>query len=479
MTAAGERAERLLRAGVAAGVALRLAHFARGPSVWHDEAALLLSALELPFAAHLGPLLHSEAAPPLFVSLERAVSLVLGDGLPALRFPSLLASLAALLLFVPVARRFLAPLPAALAVGLLAVSDRLLWHAVEAKPYSGDVLVAVLALRLFTAFEERPGPAPLLVAAAAFPVLCWLSYPAGFVLGGLLLALLPSVLRARRALLPAFLLAGALPLASFAALALGPARAQRDAAMESCWTDAFPDYGRPLSLPAWALARSAQVLDQPLKPANGLLVPVTLLGAAAFARRGARARLAAMAGPGLLAFGAALAGAYPWSGSRVTVFLAPAVCLLTARGAAEAEEKLRPLRRAGGARGALAAALSLLLAAALVLPAARAAVKLVTPWPRADQEGAAAWIAARRRNGEPVRGNQWEHELLFRRLGPLYDDVARLPAPAGRLFVVVTSARADEREVSLSRLLEAGWRVAERAELERNTVALLVPRGAP
>jgi hypothetical protein len=109
----------------------------------------------------------------------------------------------------------------------------------------------------------------------------------------------------------------------------------------------------------------------------------------------------------------------------------------------------------------------------------RAAVKLAVPWPRADQDGAVAWIAARRREGEPVRGNQWEHELLFRRLGPLYDDVSRPPAPAGRLFVVVTSSRAEEREAALRRLLAAGYRPVERAELQRNTVALLVPREAP
>ena len=261
--------------------------------------------------------------------------------------------------------------------------------------------------------------------------------------------MLPAVLRSRRSLLPAWLLAAVLPLASFVALVLGPVRAQRDAKMEAGWTEAFPDRAHPLSVPLWALARSAQVLDQPLKPANGLLVPVTLLGAVAFARGGERARLVALAGPGVLAFGASLAGAYPWSGTRVTVFLAPAVCVLTA-----------------------------ILGAALALPTLRAAVKVVAPWPRTDQNGAAAWIAARRAAGEPVRGNHWEHEVLFRSLGPLYDDVSRPPAPAGRLFVVVTSASAAQREVALASILAHGFRVAERAELERNSVALLVPREA-
>ncbi len=162
-----------------------------------------------------------------------------------------------------------------------------------------------------------------------------------------------------------------------------------------------------------------------------------------------------------------------------TVFLAPAVCLLTARGAEEAAALLSRLRETRGARGNVAAALALLLAVALSLPAVRAAVRLVKPWPRADQAGAAAWVAAPRREGEPVRGSSWEHELLFRSLGRLYGDVARPPAPAGRLFVVVTSARPDERERILGSVTAGGWRVAERADLERNVVALLVPKGAP
>jgi hypothetical protein len=470
--------EKLLRAALALGVALRLAHFLRNPSIWHDEAALVLSAQNLPFAEHLGPLVHSAPAPPLYVALVRAVSLFLGNGLPALRLPSLLASLAALLLFALVARRFLPPASAALAILLFAVSDRLLWHAVEAKPYSGDVLVAVLGLRLLVAFEERGGPGSFLLGAALFPVLAWLSYPAGFVLGGLLLALLPAVLRSKRALLPAWLLAAALPFASFLALVLGPVRAQRDARLESFWSDALPDRSRPLSVPAWAIARSAQVLDQPLKPANGLLVPLTLLGVAAFARKGERARLVAMAGPGVLAFGAALAGAYPWSRSRVTIFLAPAVCLLTARGAEATFARLETLRGRGGARRAGAGVLAALLVVALSLPALRAAVKVVVPWPRADQNGAVEWIAARRVEGEPVRGNHWEHEVLFRSLGPLYDDISRPPRPDGRLFVVVTSAREEERAAALAAVVARGFRVAERADLSRNTVALLVPREA-
>ena len=52
---------------VIVGLVLRLIHYVRSPSVWHDEAALIVNVIDLDFARLLGPLLHSEAAPPLFL----------------------------------------------------------------------------------------------------------------------------------------------------------------------------------------------------------------------------------------------------------------------------------------------------------------------------------------------------------------------------------------------------------------------------
>src|SRR6185369_7493650 len=81
---------------IALGWALRLAHYLRDPSVWHDEAALIVNVLRYDFAELLGPLLWNEAAPPLFLWLERAVMLILGDSTMALRLVPFVASCAAL-----------------------------------------------------------------------------------------------------------------------------------------------------------------------------------------------------------------------------------------------------------------------------------------------------------------------------------------------------------------------------------------------
>src|SRR5207237_8992991 len=86
---------------LALGLGLRVYHYARNPSMWHDEAALVLNVLSKGFDELLGPLLFTEAAPPLFLWLERAVALTLVDGTYALRLVPFLASCAALLLLVP------------------------------------------------------------------------------------------------------------------------------------------------------------------------------------------------------------------------------------------------------------------------------------------------------------------------------------------------------------------------------------------
>ena len=62
------------------GLALRGYHYAKCPSVWHDEAACVINVLRLSFADMLGPLLHAEAAPPLFLAIERVVVLAPGLG---------------------------------------------------------------------------------------------------------------------------------------------------------------------------------------------------------------------------------------------------------------------------------------------------------------------------------------------------------------------------------------------------------------
>src|SRR5919199_746314 len=80
---------------LALGLGLRAYHYLSNPTIWHDEAALILNVLSKGFAELLGPLFYSEAGPPLFLWLERAAVLALGNSTFALRLLPFLASCAA------------------------------------------------------------------------------------------------------------------------------------------------------------------------------------------------------------------------------------------------------------------------------------------------------------------------------------------------------------------------------------------------
>jgi hypothetical protein len=454
---------------VVLGLALRGYHYFRCPSVWHDEAALVVNVLDADFGRLLGPLRFHEAAPPLFLWLERAVRLALGDGVYALRLPPFLASCAALLLMTWVARRLLAPQAVPWAVLLFACSEQLLWHACEAKPYAFDVLAAVLVLAVHAGLRHGPLVRQLLAYAALAPVLIFLSYPACFLYGGVLAALLPAVGRARRATgWLAYLLLAAAVAGPFLALVLGPVRAQHDAEMASCWTNFFPDWGRPWRVPVWAAGAGLDVFRYCVKPLGQTLAPFAALGAVAWWRSGGRARVALLAVPVGLAFVASLLNRYPFGGARVMVYAAPAVALLAAAGAARALDWLRE-------RGRLLAFGA--LAVGLLVPLWSSAETVARPWARPDVSGAAEYVAARRRPADAVAGNDWTHAYYFRKLGPAFHPLDAGPAADAadeRCWLVYTEqADGDARTAHALGFAPAGWRAVERRDFAFTTVLLL------
>src|SRR5262245_3299707 len=326
-----------LRLLVALGWALRLIHYLRDPSVWHDEAALIVNVLRHDFCELLGPPQWNEAAPPLFLWLERVVVLVLGDSPFALRLIPLLASCAALPLIAATAARRLPARGAFWAVLLVAVSDRLLWHACEAKPYSLDVMLAALMLFAFDRTEHWPLSRRLIGLMIFSPFAIFLSYPACFLCGGLWLALYSASVShplacaagflgspqrkqgvVRYSLGHAALFFGCSVIigASFLLLYFGPIRAQRTGSMEGCWLTHFPNWTRPWTVPWWSVMSTLEVLRYNFKPFGSLLIGFAVIGGVTWWRRD-RAWLILLTAPLALAWLAALIGGYPYGGSRL------------------------------------------------------------------------------------------------------------------------------------------------------------------
>ncbi len=455
---------------LALGLGLRAWHYVRNPSMWHDEAALVLNVLDKSWAELLGPLYFSEAAPPLFLWIEKAAVGLLGDGTYALRLVPFLASCAVLLLLVPISRRLLSPAATLWALLLFGFSDRLLWHSCEAKPYAVDVFVAVGLLLCFLRTMDWPLDRQLVLHAGLGPILLFLSYPACFLLGGLALSLLPGVLRSRRpgTCLRYGLFLGALG-GAFLVLWAGPIRAQRDERILQCWQDVFPTWDRPWTVPGWTVMRVTEIVRYAAEPTGNALAVVAAVGAALLVRSGRRRLAGVLLLPVALAGVAGLLGQYPFRASRVMAFAAPAALLLTAAG-------LPPtwawLRRHGRA-------VPLALAVLALLPVAHSTYRAVQPWDRADAASAAALVRARCRPGEAVVGTFWEHEYYFRdRLAAfrfLHPEPTDPPPPAGpgpekRVWLLAAGKTADERRHAFQDLRGDGWALMERFEFDQTTV---------
>jgi hypothetical protein len=447
------------------GLALRLFHYGRNPSMWHDEAALVLNVLDKSFIELLGPLEFAEAGPPLFLWLERAVFLLGGDGTYALRLPSLLASCAALLLFPRLARQSLRPGAVPWAVLLFACSDHLLWHASEAKPYSFDVLAAVGLASLCCLGRRWPLERQLIVQAVFALFVIFLSYPGCFLSGGLLVAYLPTVVRSRRlsAWLAYAFLTGVV-FAAFGLLAIGPIRAQRHEMMDQCWLDAFPPWERPWAIPQWLMMSSLDMIRYCCEPAGNALAGVLIVGGVCLWRNHQRRVLAVLLVPIGLALLASCVRSYPYGGARVMVYASPAVVLLIAEGVPPMVTWFRDRFRFG----------VIVLVALLVLPVGQVIYRLRFQGGRSDCAGAARYVLSQRRPSEIVASDAWEARYYFRGIGADYQNANELQSNTmNRFWLIAVSANAIEREQMAERYTLDHWQVVKHAEFARTTVYLL------
>jgi hypothetical protein len=165
------------------GVILRLGYYSTNRSLWHDEAAVTLNILNRSYGELLQQLDYGQAAPPLFLWTQKAITQILGPGEYALRLLPLTASLCSLGLFYPILQRYASPLARPIAMTLLATVGYILYFAAEVKPYASDLAIAlaifwVLMPRCDRPFSRRQQVSFGLLGAAAI----WLSYPSVFML---------------------------------------------------------------------------------------------------------------------------------------------------------------------------------------------------------------------------------------------------------------------------------------------------------
>ena len=183
---AGSSVTPLLIALVGVGIFLRVFHFLDNRSLWIDEIYLGTSLIKMNFSELLAPYLdYEQKAPVGFLWLVRACVLLFGKNEMALRLVPLVSGIASLFLFLPVARYFLKPMGVVVALGILALAPPLVYHAVEIKQYGVELFAAILVLYLYTRYHKRSDYASLLLWGISGAIILWFSYTSIFLLAGM------------------------------------------------------------------------------------------------------------------------------------------------------------------------------------------------------------------------------------------------------------------------------------------------------
>jgi hypothetical protein len=455
------------------GLAARTFHFVRNPSMWHDEAVLVLNVLHKDFTGCWGKLDFAEAAPPLFLVLEKLAVLVLGDGTYALRLLPYLASCVALLLFVRIAARILSGAAVPWAVLLFACSDHLLWHASEAKPYSTDVLCAVMLLCALVASERWSLATRSWLLAAAAPVVIFLSFPGVFLVGGVLAALLPNFLQRSRGWSDrfAYLSLVAITVLSFGVLVTGPVRAQRCPQLHECWIECFAPLDDPTFLPAWIAHNTVQICRYCLEPTGNVLFLAVAFGACQMAKH-RPALLTFLLLPCGLALVASSFQAYPYTAARVLVYTTPAWALLIGEGTAWAIGELQRFRRntisAWSRGGAIAAGGGLVIL--LLMSPAYVMMHAFNPQPRTQCSRAARFVLEHAEPADVITSNAPESRYYLRGIRAFVAPDALESVTTDRIWLVGTGRTEKERLVCTHLLPPGDWQITRQRDYVLTTI---------
>lgn len=169
-----------------AGILLRLYHYLICRSLWVDEAMLGLNIVSASFRDLFTPLAYNQIAPIGFIFAEKIVTILFGTNEYALRAIPFFCSIGALFLFLHISKRILDQYAVIIAIGLFAFADGLISHAVEVKPYSVDVFVALILIFSFmNLVESNYARRYVIIILIAGSIAVWFSFPASLVLAAI------------------------------------------------------------------------------------------------------------------------------------------------------------------------------------------------------------------------------------------------------------------------------------------------------
>ncbi len=414
--------------------------------MWGDEAFIAVNFISLGYMDMFGTLVHDQVVPLGYLWTTLALSQVLGTSELVLRIPAVAAGIATALLFAWCCVRWLGRHQAMLAIAIFCASYYSVRYATEVKPYSLDMLIAlIITVLAWRVHVDINNPRRWIALAITLIIGAWFSYPVVFPAGGALLFLAGRVLwqertrdddvRARSSSWVAPLIMGIITSLLFAGSFLAMwflFGKQQSLANDSNrelegWLNAFPPITEPLGMIRWFFnTHTGNMMAYPIGGNHGgssLTTLFVVFGIWTLWRE-KRALLLLLLSPLPFMFLAAAMEAYPYGDSaRVLQHMGPAICLLAGVGI------LAVMRRLFGPRGPVHAG-RIVCVMMLVLIFIAIVVDLKKPYKTKSDLHAretAQWLTDHSEPGQAwiVHGG-WDDQAVGPNLRKLGGDFARL-----------------------------------------------------
>ncbi|MBN4050317.1 glycosyltransferase family 39 protein [Desulfobulbus sp. AH-315-M07] len=329
----------------AAGALFRVIEYSSGRSLWVDEAHVAIDVVERSYVALAEPLHLGSVAPLGFLWAARLSGEWFGFSEYTLRLFPFLSSIAGMGVFLLLCRRVLAPKAVPLALGIFAISDKLIYYGADFKPYSSDVLIACLLLWLTFRFDDnaiekgkstRRDVVALCIAGGLAP---WFSITSIFITGSIGLTWVAvSVWKRDWKRLTRVILIGSVWVLNLAGCYVVQWRNfAENTMMQRYWRRAFGPTPDSYDHVMWYVNNLLQIFKTPLGlPLTGLALGLCIVGAHTLAKRRSRGHLAMFLMPIAMALLASGLEKYPFTasfgGGRTILFAIPLLAPLVAGG---------------------------------------------------------------------------------------------------------------------------------------------------
>lgn len=326
------------RLALAFGVLFRLVQYFSNRSLWLDETLVVLNLQERTYSQLLEALDYNQAAPPLFLWIEKFALENLGNTEYSLRLYPLIGGLLSLIIFYHFTKSYAEGWARPIAIFLFSTLSYIAYYASDVKPYSWDVTLCLLLFMSISAVATlKPSFKRVWVAGLLGVVSVWLSFPSILMMAGteatnLIKLKLWQLSRADwLTLLSRRLPLYAAWLMSFGCLyVVNISKTLTGTSLESAWASRYPQSWFDL---LWLLDAFGQFFYHPLgffSPADGIALIVFVVGWV-YLYRTHRWRLIYLSSPFAITILASYLQQYPFR-NRLILFITPYALVILAEG---------------------------------------------------------------------------------------------------------------------------------------------------